>query len=139
MFVIKDKFKLYTLHVILPLVLGIMIYLFIRPNPTIAENIINWKYQPSTQLYEYTLIKILAGSLPDFFWLYAFLSMLYFIWGGYKNIPFYLLFITYSLPILTEILQYFNIIFGTGDFFDILAYIIAIILNKYLLINYQNL
>ncbi len=118
--------------------LGILIYLFVRPNPTIAENFINWNYQPSTQLYEYTFIKILAGSLPDFFWLYSFLSILCFIWGGYKKIPFFLIFIIYSLPIFTEFLQFFNFIFGTCDFFDILAYIIAILLNKHLLINYQN-
>jgi hypothetical protein len=114
--------------VVLPLFLGVAIYLFLRPNETIAESYFNWHLQPIFDYNKYWISKIIFGSLPDFLWLLALLNLMAIIWDSKDNIPILLKIILFTFPIISEILQFFHIISGTGDFFDILAYLIAIII-----------
>ena len=120
------KIKLFTLHVLLPLLAGIIVYLFFRTTPIIAfsflkESEIIFKYESSSRDFQFFI-----GSFPDFCWLYALLSMQSeFIWGEIKNIPLPILF----TPIFTEILQHYNFIKGTSDNADVIAYLLAIIIH----------
>ena len=75
----------------------------------------------------------MAGSLPDFFWLYALLSLQTgIIWNGIQNTPLSIFIILYTIPIGTELMQYYHIIDGTGDKADIVAYLLAIILHYFI-------
>lgn len=123
-----------TKQVFLPLIIGVFIYLFFRPNQTIGESYINWNIEPIYNFNNSVIGNILVGSLPDFLWLLSLLGLMNIIWDS--NIPFILKALLYSLPIFTELLQYLKIITGTGDFYDIAAYLLAIfIFNLKLFFN----
>ncbi|MBI4931414.1 MAG: hypothetical protein HY841_11665 [Bacteroidetes bacterium] len=110
----KDKQYNYLLHVLLPVLIGCIIYFFYR-NTFITErtnitSVPNWiKY-----------------NLPDGLWFYALLSSLIFIWNKKLSFYFGLWFLsTIALGFLSEILQAQNIIRGTFDWKDLLTYFIA--------------
>lgn len=113
------------MQVLLPLILGLSIYLFLRPGQTIAENFICWNYEANYSFLSTSLTKIVTGSLPDFLWLYSMLNLLSLIWVPYI-IPPQIKFAFYFLPIVTELLQHYHLIFGTADYLDVIAYLIAI-------------
>ena len=114
------------IYILLPLFLGTSVYLFLRVDQTFGENLIKWNYQPTLSILNYSWFIILVGSLPDFLWLFALLNLFCFIWEEVEKIPTFFKILLYTLPILSEVFQYFNIIQGTGDYFDILAYLLAI-------------
>lgn len=124
---VKVKRIFFVKHVVLPLLIGGLIYLFIRPGATIGEAIIGWNFSPPESLSSNRFIKILWGSLPDYCWLYALLSMQTIIWGSRKKVPATILIILCIFPILTEVLQKYHLLKGTGDWFDVIAYVLAII------------
>lgn len=113
-------------QVILPLILGTCIYIFFRPTQTVAESFLSWNFVPLFDLNKYWLGRVILGSLPDFLWLFSLLTLVRMIWVTKENIPLVLTIILYITPILSEVLQYFKVISGTGDLFDVLAYLIAI-------------
>jgi hypothetical protein len=72
------------------------------------------------------------NHLADFLWAYAFISSVFIIWDrepGYMWI-----FIPFAVAAVFEVLQYFHLIAGSGDFLDIITYyfsfMIAIAVNK---------
>ena len=103
-------------NVLLPLISGIVIYLFY-----------NEQYMPET----------LRNYLPDALWAYALQSTILIIWDRKITIPWLL--INVLTFISFESLQYIKLLPGTGDIFDITAYllsfIIALTLNKIFLIK----
>ncbi len=124
------KIKYFTLHVFLPLLAGTIVYLFFRSTPIIALSFI----QPSEIIFHIenssNALNFFVGSFPDFCWLYALLSIQSgLIWGELKKIPLAILFFLYTAPIVTEILQHYNIIKGTADNLDIVAYLLAIVFH----------
>lgn len=122
----KSNFLKIVKNVIIPLLLGSSIYFLARPNQTFAENLFGWRYNFFHSEQKSWILNIILGSLPDFLWMYSLLYLLVFIWGGLKKIPLFIKLFFYTVPIITEFLQYFKIIFGTADIFDIIAYITAI-------------
>lgn len=124
---IKAKRIFFVKHVVLPLLTGGLVYLFIRPGTTIGEALIGWNFSPPGSLNSNRFIKVLWGSLPDYCWLYALLSMQTLIWGSRKKIPVIILIVLFTFPVLTEALQKYHLLKGTGDWFDVIAYVLAII------------
>ncbi len=90
------------LNIIMPLLLGIVIYLAGRTVaiPTLVRN-----------------------YLPDGLWAYAFLSAILIIWEREVNTPWIVAVFLTSVGF--EILQYGHKIAGTGDIHDIMTYFIA--------------
>ncbi|MEY4332125.1 MAG: hypothetical protein RLZZ196_863 [Bacteroidota bacterium] len=133
-----NKIRFFINHVILPLLAGCFIYIFFRETKIIALSIF-YEYFKTYEIYNLSpIFKILTGSLPDFFWLYALLSFQTgIIWNGIQNTPQLIFIILYTIPIGTELMQYYHIIDGTGDYADIIAYLLAIILHY--LIHKNNL
>lgn len=76
---------------------------------------------------------LLKNYFPDGFWAYALTSCILIIWNRVVNYL-WLLFIVLFF-VLYEILQYLHIAKGTGDAWDIIAYIVgavnAILINKF--------
>lgn len=125
---ISSRIIFIILHVISPLLAGSLIYIFLRLEPTIAFSTVNQYLRlPNPIIYQSTFVTRLTGSFPDFCWLYALLSFqIGIIWGSYSIMPKSLLFFMYISTIGTELLQYLHVIRGTGDMFDVVAYVSAI-------------
>lgn len=123
------KVTFLLLHVLLPLLAGIGIYLFLRPGNTIAETVIGWRFSSEGIVQLSPAWNGITGALPDFCWLYALISLQAFIWGGIRNVPMLLLACLFVFPVLSEFFQYMQWIAGTGDWLDVFAYGIAIIVS----------
>ncbi len=118
------NYKYILLHVVGPLLFGILIYAVFRSVYVVdMQNkifpILTTSFIPNFFIY----------NLPDGLWLYALLSAINVIWGNSnlknKYIWFY---IAILIAFLSEILQYFKLFAGTFDWLDILAYLFAITL-----------
>lgn len=122
----RDLSKLYFIfHIVFPLLLGSIIYLFFRAGATIGERVLHLDF-PTVYKSDWLVIDTLFGSLPDMCWLYALLSSQALIWG-YDKIPLPVLLLLYIIPITTELLQAIHVLAGTGDWFDVIAYVSAIV------------
>jgi hypothetical protein len=123
----RKRWFFFAKHIALPLFIGGMVYLFIRPGKTIGESVIGWHFSPPESFNSNSFIKTIWGSLPDFCWLYALLSMQTLIWGSRKKVPAFILIALYILPVFAEVLQKYHLLNGTGDWFDVIAYALAIV------------
>ena len=130
---IQKKITRFLIHVIVPLFLGSFIYIYFRQENAIAFERIRVILEIQPIISSNQIIHFIINSFPDFCWLYAFLSLqTQIIWGSIKKIPLILRAIMYIFPILTEMMQYLHIISGTADWGDIIAYLLAILLNFYI-------
>ena len=69
------------------------------------------------------------NSLPDGLWLFAYMFLVDAIWNGAKSISSYIF--IFSLPsfaLLSEFLQYFDMLPGVFDWIDVASYLFAILL-----------
>ncbi len=129
--------KLINLHILLPIIVGGLIYLSFR-NTTL--NMFRWFELMSLSSLIYSLREILYPislflpewiiySLPDGLWVYSFSSSFIIIWyGNFDTAKPWLLF-PLLLGAFAEVLQYFNILPGTFDLIDFFFCIIASILS----------
>ncbi len=125
--------KYYFFHIIVPLITGICIYVLFRRI---------YFMDPSGQFFPIFSSQIyplwIKYNVPDGLWLYAFLSMLSLIWN--RTFSLYLI-IWCNAAILSSYLSEFaqmaNLLPGTFDWKDIIAYTISTIF--FLLINYRRL
>ena len=113
----------------MPLVAGAAVYLFVRGDATIGEEAIGWSFVPRYQAGSSPLLDVFTGSFPDFCWLYALLCMQTLIWGSKKRVPRVILALLYTIPMLTELLQAMHLMAGTGDWFDVIAYGLAMLIQ----------
>lgn len=128
----QKKINSFLIHVISPLFLGSFIYIYFRQENAIAFERIKVILGIQPAVSSNQIIQFLVNSLPDFCWLYALLSLqIGIIWGGIKKMPTILIVIMYIFPILTEMMQHVHIIRGTADWGDVIAYLLAILLNLY--------
>jgi hypothetical protein len=116
-------------RILLPLVAGATVYLFLRGEATIAEDAIGWSFVPRYQAGSSPLLDVFTGSFPDFCWLYALLCTQTLIWGKSKRVPWIIMALLYTTPLLTELLQAMQLMAGTGDWFDLIAYGCAILIH----------
>ncbi len=120
---------------VLMLVMGGMIYLLFRDNSLLMfewvrsvglENSINYARENTSWLLISDWVKY---SLPDGLWCASYILLMATIWSN-KN--FLIRFIwTITLPcvaVITEFLQLFGILIGTYDSFDLICYIIPILI-----------
>lgn len=122
-----------TIHVILPLVIGGIIYIAFR---SLSLRLFYWLdfigietivsfVRNSIYPIKFYLPSWVYYSLPDGLWVYSYSSALIILWGDqYMNMKFWLI-VTFLLSILIEIGQAFNLLPGTFDVIDILFCIIA--------------
>lgn len=113
----------------MPLVAGAAVYLFVRGDATIGEAAIGWSFVPRYHAGSSPMLDVFTGSFPDFCWLYALLCAQSLIWGSIKRVPRVILALLYTTPLLTELLQAMQLIAGTGDWFDVIAYGLAMLIH----------
>jgi hypothetical protein len=66
---------------------------------------------------------VVVNYFPDFAWAYAFISALLIIWD--RTIHIFWIFTAVAIAFLFESLQYYGVLPGTGDLFDVLIYLFA--------------
>ena len=102
------------LNIILPILLGISIYLINSLNKVII---------------------LIKNFIPDGLWAYALISTILIIWDREINASWIL--INFLSFFLFELLQHFKIINGTGDYKDIIVYLLfsflALFTNNHIL------
>lgn len=134
----KNKPSFFLLHIFLPLLLGSLAYFLLRAE---AILLLDWLYiqpvytgngQETNFLYQ-----ILAYNLADALWLYAFLATLSLIWAEDPTRRYWQIGI-YILAIISEIAQYYQIINGTGDWADVMAYSLAFFIFYFIIQKQQQ-
>lgn len=117
------------------LLLGCIIYLSFRTTDFLIYHWIGlktdagWIRSWQAAVSNYPTCDFIKFSLPDGLWLYSYLTLTELIWDKHNGTE-KKIFLT-SIPLLaimTEMLQFLHIYPGTGDWMDVFAYILAILL-----------
>lgn len=138
------KIKLSLIHVILPLVIGGLIYVCFR---SLSLRLFDWfeiiglnsfllSIRNLTYSFKTDLPLWVYFSLPDGLWVYSFSSALIIFWDNdFKKFKLWSL-IPLVLSVLIEILQVFDFFPGTFDFIDLIFSIMGLLISK-IIINHK--
>lgn len=139
----KNKILKYLIFVLLPLILGIIIYLLFRPLTLNIFSIIKLNNVKNEllnirQSLNIKLPKIIVYSIPHGLWSYSFLCASYFIWNNRKsaNSIFWLV-LSILICLFSEVGQLFHFISGVFDINDLIIVIISIVLF-FITIKYEK-
>jgi len=134
----KSKQKSIIIFTIIPLILGLCIYLFFKVKNIFIFDLLDFNIN---KLHITVIPQLMNNYLTDFLWIFSFTSIMYHIWHKYLNFK-NLIWIIFPLifAILFELFQKYEIVNGTYDKYDILTYtlgnlfsiIINLKFNKYL-------
>lgn len=127
---LKNKLTKAAYHILMPLFLGALIYVFLRSDNSFISNLSGRKF--AFEIYP-LLDTYIKYSLADGLWLYAFLWALHLINVNQKRIGQILTLAATAMAIVVEIGQHFNIVSGTFDFLDILTYMFAFLIFQIIL------
>jgi len=139
--------KKIILHTFLPLFIGGVIYLLIRPANFLIHSIVeeSWLLPSISTIrqasisFSSSLPNIIVYSLPDGLWVYSFTATIFYVWN-FKINNWSLLFS--SVPVIlgigSELGQFFKIVPGTFDFIDIIFYLFGFILSISILTNQKK-
>jgi hypothetical protein len=120
------------LHVILPILIGILIYSLWR-----GLNIIDSTQKIFPLISTENIQEWVIFNLPDGLWLYSLLSTITIIWDYRQSLYHFMwIILVLCLSLFSELLQAYHCILGTFDIKDIIAYLIAFsvyVLNFYFL------
>ena len=131
----KLLFLKVLLHVFLPLLIGLFIYVFYRPASWITRYL-NWGADTQFNIENYSVIrKWIIFSGPDFCWTYSFSSLVFILNHSFRFMSHGAVFIfVLLLTEASEMLQLLlkpNFTFSTSDMIAILtACILAFYLNR---------
>ena len=122
----------FTNHIVAPIVLGGLIYIFFRPSSTLLlkwSNIISWSLIGEIREYIKTEINApdwIVFNLPDGLFIYSYVIAMMIIWRDLDRKLRNLIFYFAIIPVfLHEFLQLTEYIPGTFDQVDIAAYLIS--------------
>ena len=120
------------LHVLAPLALGSIIYLFWRDQSlSIFGFALN--AQPHSLTSVVSLPRFVLYSLPDGFWVYSFTAFMTLVWRGSRSrFRFLWLLSGLALAIACELGQLAGVVPGTYDVLDLLSAIVATLLALFL-------
>ncbi len=127
-----NKYLHLILNIILPIILGVFIYIVYRSNKII---IFNWlffigldgfvNYIRNSDIFFINLPFWIKYNFPDGLWVYSLISMFLLLWiDDINKNNFYYAYIISIIACFCEVLQLYGIIPGTYDFIDILFYLI---------------
>ena len=130
----KNQIRFLTIGGI-ALLLGGAIYIFLRPSTYIARLIpeYSWLKTLREQL-QWQWLNFLRFYFADYLWAFSLCCGLHLLFQPKRIGSFLCAGITATYGAVLEFLQFFNIISGTGDVWDILMFILAgltaVIINK---------
>ncbi|PIQ10427.1 MAG: hypothetical protein COW71_02830 [Ignavibacteriales bacterium CG18_big_fil_WC_8_21_14_2_50_31_20] len=127
-------FKYIIIQIILPIVIGITIYVFFR-EPT--KYILNsWFKNEYLNTNYHVLAKFspswIKYNLPDALWGYALISSMIIIWNKRQRneLLFWIIF-SFVIGIAFEFLQFFKIIWGTFDLKDVVSIVLGMSISLF--------
>ena len=135
--IINKNNKIFIVNVIIPLIIGGIIYVLFRNKNLIIFDWLNYlglqeyvNYLRNYFIFPKKIPIWFKYSLPDFLWVYSLTSSMLLIWGKEigKN-KYFWFFLPLIIALISEFLQYFNLINGTFDFTDILFYLFSAFLS----------
>ncbi|MEY4702978.1 MAG: hypothetical protein RIR96_875 [Bacteroidota bacterium] len=139
--------RLFILHIIFPIFIGVILYLVFSSTNLIFykwvqiehfENIL-FSIRESTSKIRELQPKWVMSFLPDALWSYSFTSSLVICWNFYNNYKvIFLFFLPFFTGVTIEIMQFEKIIPGTADYYDIIAYLIGTKLSLIILQNVKT-
>ncbi len=137
--------KLTTIHFIVPILLGTLIYLLFRP---LHLNVFHWLnavglYDSILSLRYLTSNLILPDwvvfSLPNGLWSYSFMFFILLIWGDTNNIlKWFFVMVVVIISVGSEFGQLWGFVSGTFCLEDIFVYTVGIILGYLSSIKYKE-
>ena len=120
------KKRIYVLNICIPLTIGFIFYLLVRPDTILSKSIYKLLHMsPSLPLYELFVKNIvgciLINYLCDFLWAYALSWALFFIKDLYNYSAVRTVLYCIGTDCTMELLQVLDCADGTFDFYDILV------------------
>lgn len=113
-----------SLHVLLPISSGVIIYALVRGIPLIDSSQRIFPLFPAKHIPQW-----ISYNLPDGLWCYAFLSAISFIWKEtWSGSRCFWLGLAITAAFSSEVLQAYNFIHGTFDWNDLIAYTAATVI-----------
>lgn len=120
----KKLFPHILCNIILPLIIGLVIYLSVNKNTYISDYI---KFPFTVNLIGITGIFVKCW-LCDMLWSYALTQALYIALFSFPNRILFSAIISFVMGCILELLQLFSLVSGTFDILDILFELIAIVI-----------
>ena len=120
---------------LLSLLAGIINYILFRPG-IILLKLLDLNLTP-LYIKNILLKKFMIGSFSDIAWCLSLCCITRLLFE-LNNISFMGMILLFTLPFITELLQYFQLIHGTFDWFDLLTYAIIIIISIIFFINIKT-
>lgn len=118
-----------VLHVLLPLIVGTIIYLLFRQHTFLHRIFFSGTDYKAIIISENKFANVIAFNLPDFCWSYSFASAL-FIWEKrQERIIKYFPFIVLLILLMGELIQLFLPSMFTFDWLDLIAAFSAFLLS----------
>lgn len=134
----------FIIHVTIPLLVGGCIYIFFRSLDIkmfewfntigIIEIILNLRELAQSKI---NLNSWVLYSLPDGLWTYSFTSSMIILWRNNDQLGKTFIYLPLMLSVLSELLQYFEIISGTFDLNDLFVVLISFLICN-LFLNLKN-
>jgi hypothetical protein len=128
----NPAWKKIIFHILLPLVIGLLLYIFTNPDTWIVQQLLpQHLYRRQIQTDHWTL-RLLEDSGADFCWSYSFAAAL-FLWRELSGTQSkYFGFTVLLIVLLFEVVQLFFSNYLTFDPVDLLAAFLAVLLSWYL-------
>ena len=129
------------INCILPIILGVFIYLCFRPN---TLNVFYWInsvgltgtvtfLRSNLFFYQNLLPSWIVNSLPDGLWAYSFIYAINLVWKEKQYEYWFWILISCIIIILPEILQYYKVVHGTFDVQDLIFLSLGIALSTFII------
>ena len=135
------KFKIFLrfwLHCVLPLFIGLLIYVSCRTETLLINRTIS-NFISVSVIGKFTNKIWFIYNLPDGLYSYSLMSSILFLFNfriGKENLIFIIIGLLF--PIIYEVFQYFKIVNGTYDFYDLLFSLLFSILSIILVTNLKS-
>lgn len=122
----KTKILWFWVVGVFSLILGLLIYLLFRENTIITTHMSYiMDLKPLRNVFLWAENDFLKYYLVDFLWALSFSCGLHIIFKPKIKVSLLCSFVVIVFGTVFELLQFFNIINGTGDILDVLSYILA--------------
>lgn len=123
---IKNVYRIF--NILFPLIIGLGVYLFINPDNYICSFFSRFVVLPKFGLSS-PFIEFVNNWGCDFLWAYSFTSVIYELFCSFKFSWLITGLLSISLGVFMELLQYFDVVGGTFDVWDIIIEIIAVVIS----------
>ena len=136
------RLTFYLVNILLPLILGLLLYRFLRPNAYISKIMTGLFGTPEPHILlvpgNSFVYRFVNDHVCDMLWAYSLTSALSFVQEKDKNGIILSAGISFSLETLIEFLQKFNMIHGTFDSLDILFECISSVMSVLIISLFQR-